>query len=127
MILGAVLDIGLWITLTTLSLSVFLPNWDGFLCRIQATRIACFFSTLQTEAMAFDSDITITANSHRLVAQFDSGRQKNLDLGSITADPVKLGFTDTGNTKYAGTLTLRQGNASAKLTLSVGYGKVRIL
>ena len=86
-----------------------------------------FLHSIQNNAETVDADISLTIENNTLLS--NSNILKSYQAPSETklkTNQSQLGFKGSGNTKFAGTLTLSSTELEKEISIGVGIGKITL-
>lgn len=122
------LGLGLFVASLILASGVAIrPDSGAHRCDNAAQMVGEFLWVQRREAMLVQEDRSILATPPNSIVVSETGRGLDLPVGVVVLAAKRFGFKPDGRTKYANTLTIQCGDTTRRLSLGVGYGRVRLL
>ncbi len=115
--------------LISFSISFGIDLLKNIYCNMSAITCYQLINIARLKAIAFDSDTTIQIRDSVLITNSDQNNHHfplSSSIRHTISNKGKLGFKTSGNTKYAGTITLKNHFCTRKVSLGVGYGKITL-
>ncbi|MDA1353532.1 MAG: hypothetical protein O3A01_03550 [bacterium] len=122
------LGVGLILTSLILGLGIGVRlDSDAQRCRNAGQLVGEFLLHQRTAAIVSKADRGIDVVLPNGLVVSESGETLNLRGAVVFESYKRVGFKPDGRTKYANSLTLKCGGVTQRITVGVGYGRVRVL